>query len=349
MPIDLDDELRSIAHALVAEAPEVPTSRRVTVTESSALRSLILAAAVTIAIVGAGALYLVRQGDDWVGTATAPTELPVVIGEISWPSVLPIVEDGNGLINAPGVDEFRVAAATLARRVDGALVDPVVVEVGTDYPPTHADGEPSDIVGVFGQTAHVYTSLEDVIPLAVVIGDDPYIAVSGVDPMAFLNRVAEDFVRPDVPADGGPITLEFGDLPDGYEVIYNEPEPDHATAYVATFLDSPSPAQQGVFVGTEPFMIGRDALPVDVNGTSAWLSTDGAHADVSWPVATGTYASVRADAADAALELARSLRFVALDEWADATGVDLDAVEPGDRVSFTTDGAGQSAQTSMPS
>jgi hypothetical protein len=81
-------------------------------------------------------------------------------------------------------------------------------------------------------------------------------------------------------------------------------------------------------------MIGREALPVDIDGSSGWLSTDGAHADVSWQVAGDTYAMLRADSADTAVELARSLRFVPLAEWAEANGVDLDAIAPGDQVMF---------------
>ncbi len=221
----------------VAAGPQtdVPTYRhRNVTTRSTRRRHVALVAAVVVALAGAGTLYLARAGDDPVRSTTESTVPPVVIGDVTWPSVLPIVEDAYGSVNAFAADQFRVAQATLARRVDGALVDPVIVEVGTDYAATHNGAESTDIVGVFGQTAHVYTSLDDVVPLAVVVGDDPYVAVAGVDPMSFLNRVGEDFVTPDVPADGGPITMAFGDLPEGYEVIYNDGEPDDVTAFVST-------------------------------------------------------------------------------------------------------------------
>ena len=252
-----------------------------------------------------------------------------MIGEVTWPSVLPIVEDSYGSVNALAADQFRVAQATLARRVDGALVDPVIVEVGTDYAATHNGAESTDIVGVFGQTAHVYTSLDDVVPLAVVLGDDPYVAVAGVDPMSFLNRVGEDFVTPDVPTDGGPITMAFGDLPEGYEVIYNDGEQDEGAVLVSTLFDSPSRQDDAVATAVGPWMIGRDAAPVDVNGRAGWLSSDGANTSLSWQVVGDTYAYVRGSDPDAALELARSLRWVSVEEWAQQYDVDVEAIEPG--------------------
>lgn len=341
MPIDLHDELddglSDIARALVAEAPDVPVFHRAAGLQLSAAgRSTAwraLAAATVIAVAGAGGLYLLRDRDDTDDTAT----IPVVPGDINWPALLPIVEGGaDGYVYAFPIDSFRVAQATLAKHVDGALVDPVVVEVGTDYEATHGgpDREPADIVGVFGRTAHVYTSLDDLTPLAVVIGEDPYVAVSGVDPMAFLNRADEDFVRYDVPDDGGPISLEFGELPEGYEVIYNEPEPDEATAFVWMDVTSSSSEEVFVTVGVGPVMIGRDAAPVDVNGTTAWLSTDGAHSDVTWPVEGETFATVRANSPVETLDIARSLQFVPLDEWAAHYDVDVEAVAPGPPVSF---------------
>ena len=242
-----------------------------------------------IAVAGAGGLYLLRDrsGDDETAT------IPVVPGEITWPAVLPIVDgddDAYGYITPLPGDFARTAQATLAKRVDGGLVDPVIVEVGTDYGATHDSAEPVDIVGVFDQTAHVYTSLDELTPLAVVIGDNPYVAVAGVDPMV-LNRVAEDFVRYDVPADGGPITLEFDELPEDYEVIYNEPEHQGVEVYVTTYLPSTN-SESFVQVGVEPPLIGRDAASVDVDGTAAWLVTDGAFATVAWPVEGDTFALV---------------------------------------------------------
>ena len=65
MPIDLDHELRSIASALVAEAPAVPTYRHSNVpTRSAPRRHVALVAAVALALAGAGTLYLARAGDD---------------------------------------------------------------------------------------------------------------------------------------------------------------------------------------------------------------------------------------------------------------------------------------------
>jgi hypothetical protein len=258
----------------------------------------------------------------------------VVIGEITWPGLLPLADDAYGLINAFPAEQFRVAQATLARRVDGALVDPLIVEVGIDYPATHDGAEPTDIVGVFGQTAHVYTALDELVPLAVVIGDDPYVAVAGVDPMFFLNGVAEDFVVPDVPADGGPITLTFGELPEGYEVIHNDGEPDRVTALISMMFDSPDRQDEAVITGSAPAMIGRDAHPIAVGETPAWLSTDGARSVVSWQVAGDTYTSVLAGTPEAAVELARALRFVPVDEWAREHGIDLEEVEPGPPIAF---------------
>ena len=279
-----------------------------------------------IAVAGAGTLYLAagdRSGDD--GTATVP---PVVIGESpgrrsSHSSTTPTASSTRSRpTSSRGAGHARP-------RVDGALVDPVIVEVGTDYAATHDGAESTDIVGVFGQTAHVYTSLDDVVPLAVVVGDDPYVAVAGVDPMSFLNRVAEDFVAPDVPADGGPITMAFGDLPEGYEVIYNDGERDDVTAFVSTLFDASSRqdrrgARRGRAVDdrTRRRAGGRQRA-------AGWLSSDGANTSLSWPVAGDTYAYVRGGDPDAALGLARSLRWVSVDEWAQHYGVDVEAIEPG--------------------
>ena len=84
-----------------------------------------------------------------------------------------------------------------------------------------------------------------------------------------------------------------------------------------------------MFTSVGPWMIGRDAAPVDVDGRPGWLSTDGAHTSLSWAVVDATYAYVRATDPDAALELARSLRWVSVEEWAQHYRVDVEAIEPG--------------------
>ncbi len=55
-------------------------------------------------------------------------------------------------------------------------------------------------------------------------------------------------------------------------------------------FDAPSRQDEAVLTSVGPWMIGRDAAPVDVNGRPGWLSTDGAHTSLSWPVVGATYA-----------------------------------------------------------
>ena len=109
-------------------------------------------------------------------------------------------------------------------------------------------------------------------------------------------------------------------------MIYNEGEPDGVTAFVSTMFESPDRQDEAVITGIGPAVIGRDAHPIDVGGTRGWLSTDGAHSVVSWRVVGDTYTSVLAGTPEAAAELARSLRFVPVNEWAQQHGIDLEEI-----------------------
>jgi hypothetical protein len=344
---DLDTDLREIADALVADPPDVPEwplGASVVSLDGPPRRWLVpVAAAAAVVALGAGALAVVagRDGPDPAPLNSSPTpstrQRPPTPYAALRPTAFPVVDDPAlaganpwGSYAQVDFENQRRVAAVVARREGDRLVDAVVVTVEPgeaaaatmDDPATTAPAEQSATT-IWGRPATVSVEPGRRGPTTVVLAGSPSMSFSGGDPLAFLERAQAEQIRAEIAptSSGAPeLTLEIGNLPDGYEVIAG-PEPRALVSVEASLAVGGTATTEGsgIFVGVADPVIDAAAYDtlaaVDINGASGWITTSRGY-EVMWKVDDHTFVSVAGnDSRAEALALARSIRFVDEAAW----------------------------------
>ena len=181
-------------------------------------------------MVGVGAAVLVAGRSDSLRarTTVGVSDVPAAGSASEGPTRYPVVDDPSStmpitasVVPTPGAATLWTEA--LLGRVDGDLLsEPLLIEAqaepfdlgATDQPPTDAI--------VFGQPAKVYRWDDTVDPIPdvhVTWGTGPYYHVTGADPVGFLAAATPDAFRAEPSPEGGPPRIEFGTLPEGYELV----------------------------------------------------------------------------------------------------------------------------------
>ena len=155
----------------------------------------------------------------------------------------------------------------------------------------------------------------------VVLPGTPALAVTGLDPVSFLESSnGFPILGPRVGTDGE-VTFAVGKLPDGYEVVVppsrlalgsfdavtQAPDGDGGDG-VSAWAEVRNPLTAYATVG--------DLQRVDINGVSGWMRDQGRGSPVIWQVSQTTWALIGgATTADDAVTFARSLTFVDEATW----------------------------------
>jgi len=156
----------------------------------------------------------------------------------------------------------------------------------------------------------------------VVLPGEPFITVTGLDPIGFLQQSGLDTASATWTDDVGELRIDESVLPDGYEVLV-EPavEPPRAlsatTAVSLANSDGPS-ARVQLHNPLPRLAAGGELERVELNGTPAWSSPRSGGHTIVWPVSATTWVSVGArDGAGETLTLAESVELAAGIEFVD--------------------------------
>ena len=212
------------------------------------------------------------------------------------------------------------SAEALVARLDGnTLTDGIQLSVHSDSAEAFA-GE-AQAAQVAGISVEVYVENGSPALTTVVLPGSPALAVTGQDPIRFLED-AGGFPIAGARIDStGAVTFAVGTLPAGYEVIVPPSQLPIGSVDASTRVPDDD-GGDGLAVWVEvrnPLISWAQAgqlTRVDVNGTTGWMIDSGPGSPVIWPASPTTWALVSgATNADIALEFARSVEFVDNATW----------------------------------
>jgi hypothetical protein len=180
---------------------------------------------------------------------------------------------------------------------------------------------PTTTINVAGTDMTIYSAGGTPTLKTVVLPGTPALAVTGLDPVSFLESAGGfPILGPRVGSDGE-VTFAVGKLPDGYDVVVppsrlprgswtamtQAPDGDGGDG-ISAWVDVHNPLPSYAMVG--------DMRRVDINGVSGWMRDQGPGSPVIWQVSETTWALIGgATTADDAVTFARSLTFVDEATW----------------------------------
>ncbi len=335
--VDLDEVLSRIRSTGNAVEPSDTMIDPVTVNASpgpSRRSALVVAAAVIIAVGLLGVVAANRPTSDIPDASSATPDVVPGGSELVGPAVFPVVGDQAaprdfGSFSLIGRENPERISALVARRTGDSLSDSLWVTATLTAPVDEApaDTNPAEAVGeqifdVHGRAAEVWTEPFEVPVQHVRFEGEPTLEVTGFGALAFMQAAGPDVLRVTATTDAAnPLTLEIGNLPDGYEVIV-EPFREPLGTITASIGVGNTETTEGSYVGVEL----SNPLPsraaytttlttVDINGHTGWIGS-GAGNYVTWEPIPGTFATVGGtESADESIALARSICFVDRATW----------------------------------
>jgi|GEM_PF-6774607 len=180
---------------------------------------------------------------------------------------------------------------------------------------------PTSPINVAGTDMTIFAAGGTPTLKTVVLPGSPALAVTGLDPVSFLESAGGiPILGARVDADGE-VTFAVGELPAGYEVVVSPtrlargswtamtsaPDGDGGDG-ISAWVDVHNPLPAYAMVG--------DMHRVDINGVSGWMRDRGRGSPVIWQISETTWAYIGgATTADDALTFARSLTFVDETTW----------------------------------
>jgi hypothetical protein len=162
----------------------------------------------------------------------------------------------------------------------------------------------------------------------VVLPGSPTLAVTGQDPIGFIEDAGG------FPIDGaridsnGNATFAVGGLPEGYEVVVPPSQLPVGSVNAATRVpDDDGGDGLAVWVEVRNPLISYaqvgELQQVDINGTPGWMIDSGPGSPVMWPASPTTWAMISgATSVDIAVDLARSVTFVDEATWVERYDVE---------------------------
>ncbi len=298
--------------------------------------TLLAASAAVIVVVGG--LVIAERSADAPGSTQEPQTSPATTGGVSEASAPPLPAgpmepDRFGVVTdawavaGPATGDWGMwlgwessAAEALVARPDGDMLrDGVTLTVSATHSPDHYIGNPRQET-VAGLDVEVYAEPGTPALTTVVLPGSPAVAVSGFDPVAFLEAAGGFPVEGARDGDGG-VRFAVGALPDGYELIVppTQRAPRHLDAWTRA-SDGDGGDGIALRVGVRDPRFGwapvGDLQRIDINGADAWRTGDGAVPTVFWQVSDTTYAAVvGASSIDDAITFARAVDFVDQATW----------------------------------
>ena len=223
--------------------------------------------------------------------------------------------------NQASWDNPPSAEALVARLNGDTMTGAIQLQVLASFDSSTLSIPAAATINVAGTDMKLYVEGGTPALKMVVLPGTPALAVTGVDPVSFLeSSKGIPILEPRVGADGE-VTFAVGKLPDGYELVvpparlprgsYNAvtqaPDGDGGDGITA-WVDVHNPLPAYAIVG--------DMQRVDINGVSGWMRDRGPGSPVIWQVSPTTWALIGgATTADDAVAFARSLTFVDEATW----------------------------------
>ena len=320
-------EIPEVLVELAAHSTEQPVSRR--------WPALVAAVA---AVVVVGGLVIAERSPDAPGSTQGSPTSPATTSELSEvpvpllpagptePDRFGVVTDG-WTVAGPVTGAWGMwlgwetpAAEALVARPDGDMLrDGITLTVSSTYAPDHYMGTPRRET-VAGLDVEVYTEPGTPVLTTVVVPGSPALAVSGVDPIGFLEAAGGFPVEGASTGDDG-VSFAVGGLPDDYELIV--PPTQRATSHIDAWtraVDGDGGDGVAVLVNVrDPLLVLAqvgDLQRIDINGASGWRTSDDEAPTVFWQVNDITYAAVvGASNIDDATTFARAIDFVDQATW----------------------------------
>jgi hypothetical protein len=305
---------------------------------------LLGAAAAVVMLVGGLAIAQLPQTDPAPAvqppspSAPEASPQPTLAAELSTPSLRPdvfaVIPDNYpnaALSSAAWGGQFAESASTPAEALV-ALVDGDTIANGLRLSVVaeldHAFPGPPQAAQVAGLDVEIYVENGTPALTTVVLPGSPTLAVTGQDPIGFIEDVGG------FPIDGARIdsnwnaTFVVGELPTGYEVVVPPSQLPVGSATAATRVpDNDGGDGLAIWVDVRNPLIGYaqvgEMQQVDVNGTPGWMIDSGPGSPVMWPASPTTWAMISgATNVGIAVDLARSVTFVDETTWAERYDVE---------------------------
>lgn len=297
---------------------------------------LIGAAAAGVILVG-GLTIAQRQQGDPAPVAQAPTPPATAVAvprpavadlpaPALRPDVFPVIPDtyqNADLVSAvwggPIGGTGAVPAEGLVALVDGDTISNAL-QLSVVSETAGAPYAPAATAQVAGLDVEIYVENGTPTFTTVVLPGSPALAVTGQDPIGFIEDAGG------FPIDGaridsnGNATFAVGDLPAGYEVIV--PPSQLPVGSVNAAIRFPVGNDLAIWADVRNPLINwaqaGQLRQVDINGTLGWTTDSGPRAFVIWPASPTTWAMISgATNADLAVDLARTVTFVDEATWSE--------------------------------
>ena len=332
--------------ALTAEAPLMALAPSdLTASRAGATRWRLLGAAAAVVILVGGLAIAQRPQPDPAPAAQplspSKTEVSVpqaVVAELLSPALRPdvfaVIPDSYPNVElasaAWGTQVGRTgsapAEALVGRRDGDTIGNGLQLSVGLES--VAAFSGPTQAAQVTGLDVEIYVDNGTPALTTVVLPGSPTLAVTGQDPIGFIEDAGG------FPIDGaridsnGNATFAIGGLPAGYEVIVPPSRLQDGYVNAATFVPDDD-GGDGLAVWLEvrnpliDYAQVGELQQVDINGTPGWMIDSGPGSPVMWPASPTTWAMISgATNVDIAADLARSVTFVDEATWTERYDVE---------------------------
>lgn len=241
----------------------------------------------------------------------------------TWPTAASASAGWGSLLGS----DATAAEALVARSDADHIRDGITLTVHPTDTDDHYLGTPQQRT-VAGLDVEVYVEPGTPAITTVVLPGTPALAVSGLDPIAFVEAAGGFPIHGARVDDNGEATFAVDALPDGYDVIVPP------TRRAIGSIDAWTRASDGdggdgiaVRVGvTDPRLAWAqvgDLQQIDINGNTGWLHDSGSGSSVHWQASDTTWASVvGASTVDDALRFARAIELVDQATWTERYNVE---------------------------
>jgi len=260
-----------------------------------------------------------------VAALSTPTLRPDVFAVI--PDSYPNVELASATWGSQIGGTGSAPAEALVARLDGDTIsNGLQLSVGPES--AGAFFGPAQTAQVAGLDVEIYVENGTPALTTVVLPGSPTLAVTGQDPIGFIESAGG------FPIDGaridsnGNATFAVGDLPAGYEVVVPPSQLPVGSVNAATRVpDDDGGDGLAVWVEVRNLLISYaqvgELQQVDINGTPGWMIDSGPGSPVMWPASPTTWAMISgATNVGIAVDLARSVTFVDEATWAERYDVE---------------------------
>jgi hypothetical protein len=266
--------------------------------------------------------------DSGVPVESTTSIVQALPGSVPFPDRFPLVPAGDARAAAAtanyagqvGWDNPSSAEALVAHLNGDTMTGAIELQVLASFDSSTLS-IPTATVNLAGTDMTIYAAGGTPTLKTVVLPGSPALAVTGVDPVSFLETAGGfPILEPRLGSDGE-VTFAVGNLPDGYEVVVppsrlplgsvsavtQAPDGDNGDG-ISAWVDVHNPLPAYAMVG--------DMQRVDINGVSGWMRDRGPGSPVLWQVSPTTWAYIGgAPTVDDAVAFARSLTFVDEATW----------------------------------